>query len=370
MLNESQQIYEFAGLRLAAGETEIFRQSDAKAFPVRKKECSFLEAVLEQEGEIASYTMLRDRVWPERADVEAAKPVMRETKNTLNKLLKDISKVEADIIENVSGKGYRISVPVRKVSKISAVTTSDIPFAKHYWHIFFCCLCLAAIYSVALLVEVAYSFEEFRSTVPLAVSLIFVWIFSTNGLAFYTLLRLRHNGWKALLTAVVLSIASGVLVYVALGWYLPNQPITRAEFQTYPAQAAYLKSVIYFLLLTIFGVLIPFHTITSLEREFKQNKVNEISNLLCGEGRKTSLPILYFSPALLIGLFIGAMVLVFFLMAHLLENLQPDENMNLFFHMVLWRWILCLVFGFESLLWYKFRLEKIRTHAETLLRRT
>lgn len=148
-------------------------------------------------------------------------------------------------------------------------------------------------------------------------------------------------------------LAAAAILFGVLCFFLPASPITKANFQTYTAQAAYLKDICYFLPLVIFFLITPFHFIITMQREIVSGRDQLIFGLLTGD--KASVPprgTIYLRTWLLgfILLFMASYFLI--ARARLLDNLLPGPYMNLFEHLIQVRLALYFVLGFQCLAWY------------------
>ncbi len=94
--------------------------------------------------------------------------------------------------------------------------------AGHQWHVMASSTIYALLYSVALLIEVAYQFDRFSLIVWKITPLIFLWIFGTSVLALNVCgHRTRGEKSSGLLFSVLIFTGASVLLYAALGMVLP-----------------------------------------------------------------------------------------------------------------------------------------------------
>ena len=108
----SPKLYEFDGLRLDTEKSELVRLTDGARFSVRPKERDFLRVLLEHQKETVAYRDLHRIVWPEVVDFQSAIRTMRETKRTLDALLRDVVKSPTHIIKTVVNEGYCVRAVV------------------------------------------------------------------------------------------------------------------------------------------------------------------------------------------------------------------------------------------------------------------
>jgi hypothetical protein len=156
-------------------------------------------------------------------------------------------------------------------------------------------------------------------------------------------------------------IGAGLLLYVFLGPFVPDHPVTEANFQTYTAHGAYLKSVCYFLFLAVVFIIIPYHFVLSLRQEGRGAGARSTLDLLAGGGVGAAPGNSIYLRVWWLGLFLfGAAVFSPVVVAHLFDNLMPNVHMNLFMQLVIWRTLLFLLTGLECLLWYYRTLSEIK----------
>jgi hypothetical protein len=227
-------------------------------------------------------------------------------------------------------------------------------FGGHAWHVLAGCGLYASLYSVALLLEVSYRFDQYRRTAMILTPIVFVWILITSllglGADWKAVLNGRSSG---LLFSSSIFVVVALLLYIALGQYLPNYPITEANFPAYPAHGAYLKDTYYFLPLAVVFLLLPYHFVVTMQRELQAGRYHLGLALLMNErwsvvpGGAVYLRIWWLGLILLL-----AFVVSLALTSHLFENLKPNAYTGLFMQLVQWRLILYFALGVECLLWY------------------
>src|SRR6185369_12957752 len=217
------------------------------------------------------------------------------------------------------------------------------------------------LYAVALFVEVAYHYERFGSSAWVIAFVVLLLIFGTSLIGLWADLRLTAAGKKTgLLLSLSIFIVSALFTYVALGYYLPNEPITEARFQTYPAHGAYLKSVSYYLPLAAVCLILPFHFVISLHREIEEGN-QLVQNLLRGK-QPATVPAgaIFLRPWMLGPLLFGAAVYALVATAHLFDNLIPATYTSVFMQLVQLRLVLYFALGLECLLWYSWTMNEIK----------
>jgi DNA-binding winged helix-turn-helix (wHTH) protein len=238
----------------------------------------------------------------------------------------------------------------------------ESPFAGHFWHVVTGCALYALLYSIALMLEVAYEFDRYGARALQLVPPVFVWIFSTS-MAGLELDRRKTRQGKAtgLVFSLIIFVAAGVLLYWALGYFLPGEPITKAYFQTYSARAAFLKDVYYFVPLGVIFLALPFHFVVSMGRALQAEGSAREADLLFSD-RTSAVPMgaIYVKVSWLGILLSSAAMVSMPLTAHLIENLKSDPYMGLFIELLQWRVVVYFALGLECLIWYYRALNEIK----------
>jgi len=251
--------------------------------------------------------------------------------------------------ENNSGNGQETAF-----NRTSAQLLSS-PLKSHVWHLLAVCVLYALYYSVAFMMEIAYEYETYGKRALSIMPPIFLWIMGTSFIGLSGGLKLTSRGAKSgILFSLSVFVGAGLLLYVALGLFLPNSPITQASFPTYPAQGAFLKNVYYALPLVVLFVVLPFHSIVAIECELLNGKWPRQLELLRNSGSVAS-PVgaVYIRTWWLGGILIGTFCIALLGTAHLVENLRSSPNSGLFIQLAQWRFLLYFLLGLECVLWYQ-----------------
>ncbi|NOT62713.1 MAG: hypothetical protein HOP19_21100 [Acidobacteria bacterium] len=366
----SQQFcYEFGSFRLDPVR-RVLRKDD-EAVPIPAKAFDLLVIFLESDNQPISKEELMLKVWPENKAV--TDNTFSVTLSTVRKALGDSAKNPHYIVKD--SRGYRFLADVRKASASSELTPIEAnaptqnmltePRAFLGGHLRFV-LAIGALYgllyAVALLVEVAYGVDQYGRGALLRAPMVGLWASATaiGGLAAdWQLTRNRRRGG---LMASLLIVLLGTWVLVAGVWlYLPPVPITQLDIQAYTAQAAYLKMVIYILVLQFFFLLLPFHFVVTMQRELREGRHTATLDLLTGN-RLSVVP----RGAAFIGLWVlgGLMALLvvisLFLHQSLMSHLRMAQYMNLFANLILVRLILYHTLGGVGLWWYYHSLNELK----------
>lgn len=375
MPDKTPEFYEFEGVRLYVGKSEIIRLSDNAKFSIRPKERDFLKVLLDRPRETVAYEDLQQTVWPDVADAQSAMRTMRETKRTLDRLLRDVIKTSSHLIMTVVNEGYCIRavvvanyheatgvIPERDGENNPAVTTEVRRQVGIEWHIWMSCVLYSLLFSIALPLEIAYQWDR-HSRVALALTLpVFGWIMITSILGLKLDERLTKSGKAGGLAASILCFFLAATVLVAgVSFFLPSVPVTESTFQTYPAQAAYLKDAASFLVLASLFLLLPFHFIADFRRALEIGDRKEFLSL-SSSGRLSFVPKGTLYPRFWA---LCSLLVLFALVAlagttHLLDNLRPGPYMNLFVALTYVRWILYFGLGLFCLAQYHLSLNNVR----------
>ena len=417
MSKEIKHFYELECVCLYPEKAQLMVREDGRQYSIRPKERDLLLALIKKQGGVVTYEELRQGLWPEFTEVKDILQTIRETKRTLSKLLKDIGKKPDNIIQTVMGEGYRLNVEVTEgwegegdlleesTQDNSAPSSVDDPkyerpegsqnasgpeiptqraetlsqhypteneeviggvrslFGSHLWHLLISGILYALLYSIAIILEIAYQFERFGSTAMVIASLAFCWIWITSLCGFSVDLKLTTAGKTTGFTAsLLIFVGAALLLYFCLGLFLPGVAITEAKFQTYPAHGAFFKNVYYFLPLAILFLIIPYHFVISAQKELKAGQKQKVRDVLIGKRMRVA-PLgaiylrLWWLGALLLAAAIGGVVGI----AHLFENLLPGVHMNLFVQLEQWRTFIFFSLGLECMFWYYRRLNDLKS---------
>lgn len=254
-------------------------------------------------------------------------------------------------------KGYDMFVMMGISSRL------PLPFGGHLWHVLTASVLYALLYAVALVLEVTYQLDQYRPGLWGVSFGVFVWVFVTSvaGLGFDWKSAKRHEGARLSSYSVPVFIGAAVLLYAALRLYLPDQSITDARFQTYPARGAYLKDICYFLPLGIVFLVLPYQFVLSMQKELAAGRHRLSLALLSGEKwgvvpHGSIYPRAWWLGLLLFGAFVVSMTLT----SHLLDNLMPGAFRGLFVQLVWGRVALYFSLGLTCLFWYYRSLNEIK----------
>jgi len=343
-------LYEFDGFRLDPLRRSLRHGRESRS--LTPKAFELLLVFVQNPGVILSKGELIKLVWSEAI---VSDNNFNVTLNAARKALGE-SGGEHRYIIKVSD-GYRFVADVRIVPIGTDPQSSSAARSFDRWHllhIVVSSMLYAALYGSAVFLEVAYEFDRYRRSAFILAPIVLGWILFTSIAALVIdrkrIFRTKRNG---LSIAILIFFIAGGVVFVGLTRFLPNLPITQMAFPAYPAQAAFLKDVAYFLVLALLFLIIPFHFVTAMEHEMEDGHGRSVLDTLMA--RKLAVP-----PSGTIYLRFGhlALVLMMFavisiaMTAHLLDNLQPGIYRNLFTQLVYLRGILYFGLGIQCLAWY------------------
>jgi transcriptional regulator with XRE-family HTH domain len=194
-----------------------------------------------------------------------------------------------------------------------------------------CALMFSSLFGVSVLLEAAHEFRG-RETIEAASSASAIVLPMSLGA-----LRLDSRGITAhqsetLLYALLLIVAGAATQWLLVRPALPSYTIVQSRFQSQTAQAAHLKNTGYFLLLA-FLFWLPSHH--------------------CGEALRLHSEPGFCPPPLALWIVFALLVAAAVPMgAHLLDNLQPAPNQNVYFILFWLRAFLFFLLSAMILLWY------------------
>lgn len=243
-----------------------------------------------------------------------------------------------------------------------SLTSLRSALSEDGWFLLTSCTLYALLHALALFTEVAYQFDSYGASAIRIAPFVFLWVWTTSIASLLACRLLTLTGRRySLLFSISLFAASEVVLYLSMGWILPNVPITKALFQTYPAHGAYLKSISHFCPLAIIFLVVPYHFVIAARAQLRLGSVREIRKLLTGEEVGTAPEGAVFLRLNWLGIMltvaaIGSIVAT----AHLVDNLVPTEYTSMFTQLVQWRLVLYFALGAICLLWYSRSLNAIK----------
>jgi len=294
----------------------------------------------EKEQRLVAVHILECRVcWQEVKKLQAAVGVL---------------KTDRSLMKTVSPTDFAAAVGIS--SKL------DQPLGGHLWHGVISGSLFGVLYAVALLVEIAYDFDRYRTGGLLLAPLVFVWVLAASLGGMWLDWRrtsggLRGGWWMALLVEL-----TGIgLLFAGICLFLPAVPITKLTFQAYTAQAAYLKTMCYFVFLQSLFAVLPFHFVVGMQRELQEGRHHNALRVLTGDrmgiAPRGVFPIRFWVLTLLLAIIIPVSL---FLHHNLMSNLVDAPGMNLFANLLLVRLLLFYFTGVECLIWFHRSLNELK----------
>lgn len=243
---------------------------------------------------------------------------------------------------------HRSALPPRMLRMLQSA------FSGHEWYVLAASALYAAYFGVALLVELAYQFDRYGRAGQGIALLISCAIFASSLLGLSMGAKRIASGRRGglLLSATILVLAAAAVLIGACA-FLPAQPITQATFQTFTAQAAYVKAFCYIVPLGLIFLVTPFHFIVAMERELQSRDPVLGVNLLTGM-KPSAAPggTVFLRTWFLLLLLVGMMVYSLIGRSHLFDNLKPGPYMSLFQNLIHVRMILYFSLAILCLAWY------------------
>jgi DNA-binding winged helix-turn-helix (wHTH) protein len=356
--------------------------------PLTPKAFDLLIVFVDKRGEILSKGELIRSVWSEAVVTDNNFNV---TLTALRNALGETAREPRYIIKVPDG--YRFVADVRKVFEVDpqqvpdesarederetdsrnddSIRPSELSArapSSHVVHILVSSTLYAALYATCIVLEVAYGFERFKLTALKITPLAFVWI-AFSSLAALTLDRklVAQGSARGLAVSLGTFLLAAVLLFGGLTRFLPSIPITQANFQTYPALAAYFKDMVYFAALAFLYLILPFHRVLRMEVEIRKGRYRSVLDICTAELSAplgASYPGFWVLALLLVIIALAALAMT----AHLLDNLKPSPYSNLFTLLVYLRGVLYFGMGVECLIWYHSALGDLRRDCKLMIR--
>lgn len=376
MSTESEHIFEFGPFVLDPVAQTLVR--DGRESALAPKAFAVLLLLVENAGRTVKKEQIIRALWPD---------VIVEDQNVfLNiHLARKAVGDDADhptYIATVARRGYRFIAPVSRKDRVASEpipvevswvanasnqsTSSSRPLqsalSEDGWFLLTSCTLYALLYAIALFVEVAYQFDSHAASARRFAPFVFLWVWITSmaGLLACRFLTSRGRAYSLPL-AISLFLVSGVVLYVLMGSILPNVPITKALFHTYPAHGAYLKSISHFFSLAVIFLVVPYHFVIAARTQIRSGRPSQIRQLLTGERFGTAPEGTVFLRVKWLGVMLTiAAIASIVATAHLLDNLISTEYTSLFTQLVQWRLVVYFSLGVICLMWYSRSLNAIK----------
>lgn len=355
--------FEFDHFRLNPLRRQLFHNGQPRA--LTPNAFDLLCVLVKNHGEVVSKNDLIKAVWTANyvtdnnfnVTLTAVRRALGEKGRNPTYIFKvgDGYRFVADIRVIPAGRDGRIveeeTAPPVEPTKPAGLTAST----PHYTAQIVLSSCLyALLYVITLLLEIAYQFDRYGQQALQIAPAVFVWMTGSSIAALMADRKLTMEGKRGgMALSLSLFLIAAAALYAALTRFLPAVPITELNFQSYPAQAAYLKDTSYSVLLAVCFLILPFHFVVARQRDIIQGKEEEVLALLTGN-KLVALQI----RAIFVRPWMLAIVLLVFagfslvLTSHLLDNLRPSPYMNLFTQLIYARALVYFALGLECIIWY------------------
>lgn len=334
-------IYKFAEFTLHPAKRILLRNGEEISLVTRDFEILYL--LIEERQHILSKDHIINSVW---GDVFVADSSVEKAISALRKTLGD-TPTNSRFIKTVSKKGYKFVHDVDEITENKTIPNFEQPVLqtssnRHLAFITAAALLYGLLFWIALLLEIAYQFDRFGTTALWLGLPLVLWIAAASFAGLTLTERLvRREKRHSFFGGLAFFVGGTIAACLAMSYFLPNEPITAANFQTQPAFAAFLKnSLIYFLPLGVVYILIPFHFVCVQHNEMREN--SSVSG-------KTAINL---RPSFLFGLWLFTAVYSIVSTFRLLDNLLPGQYHNLFVSLVFLRFFVYFGLGLGCLLWY------------------
>lgn len=235
-------------------------------------------------------------------------------------------------------------------------------FSGHLPHVLISSGMYAGLFSVMLLLEIAYQFDRYGRTALVLTPIIFTWTFASSILALaLDWRRTSRDKAHGLLLSVSTFLGASFVLYMLILFFLPSSSITGSGSASYPAQASYLKDICYSLPVMLLFWAPTYHLVTALQRDLQQGRTSQVLEFLTG-GKFSIAPKGTIYPkvwVLILALMIMAAISAY-LTTNLLDHLDPSPYKNLFINLIYLRLILHFGLALKCLSWYHQALDELK----------
>jgi DNA-binding winged helix-turn-helix (wHTH) protein len=356
--------------------------------PLQPKAYEVLLILVENRNRLVTRTELLNSVWE---GVNVGKGALNFQIRQLRKIFGEVA-FKPQYIRTIPSVGFRFIADVQVLSQIPErsgttiaiqhrdskagdkeqdsdharparlVGMSPSSFAGHLGYVLVASAIYGAYFGVALLVEIAYQIDRYgRSGVLIALVIsCFVFLSSVFGLSIGAIRTTSGKRGGLALSASVFLLAAAI-VLAGASRFLPAEPITQANFQTFTAQAAYVKDFCYIVPLGLIFLVAPFHFVIAMECQLRGTDPVLAVNLLTGAKPSASPKgTVFLRTWFLMLLLTGMLVYSLIARAHLFDNLKADPNMGLFQTLIHVRMILYFGLAIFCLAWYYLALDGLK----------
>ena len=299
----------------------------------------FGDATEEQRDAFSAHLLECDYCWEEVQRLEAAIRVLRSDPEV-------VGAFAANDVINLFGLSARL----------------EKWFGGHWPQLAVAVSMYSLLFPLALLAEVAYDFDRLGRPAVDASPFMFVWIAVTSLAAFAMVWHgSRTNARAKVVYAGATLLIAPVVLFLGVRGLLPSYPVVQANFQTYTAQAGFLKSIVLTVPLAILFLMIPFDFILTLQRQLREGRHAFVLDML--NGASHAVPpkgALYLRPKILLAALVIDLVFSILGTIRLFEGLTPSPQMNLFMILTLARSFLYVTLWVGAWWWYTWALNEVK----------
>lgn len=277
--------------------------------------------------------------------------------NTIENTVTQVRKALGDdpvhpvYIQTLYGIGYEFIADVQTLvpapqEVLPIAPTAPVSFVRHALQAVFASALYAALYSIAVFVEIAYAVEEYIRQALGYSAFAFVWMFTTTlGGLFAGWRRSTAGKDGGLLISATTAATAVVLLLFSASRFLPGSVVTPLSFQGHTALSAFVKNAGYFFALGISFIVLPFQYVVGLH--LKQRPFS------------SQPPAVFARPWFLLLILITAWLWSHLSVSRIIEHLLPGKHMGLYINLLQGMRLLAFALGFECLAWYSLTLKRL-----------
>lgn len=364
--------YEFGPFCLDLRRRELLRNGERVR--LRRKAYDLLEVLVQHHGQVVSKDVLISQLWP---GAHAAENSLHVAIFAARKALDESAEDYQYIL--TASNGYSFVADVKEILeaedgdepvnsdlfdqlKISVNVNGSTVFLNQTLHIHISSALYGALAGVMVLVEVAYEFDKFFVLAAVLAPLAFCWAYISSTFILRAAERFVEQGRRdGLVRVIAMFIGAAIILYIGVSWFLPPVPVTRQAVAASTAQAAYLKAVVYHILMALPFLVAPFYFTLALLWELRRGEHRAVLRLLTGSRRSIppqgTIYLRIWALALILGFYAAYAAL-----AHhsLVGTLQPSPFKNIFIILLWVRLAIFLGFSTECLIWYYWALNEMK----------
>lgn len=248
--------------------------------------------------------------------------------------------------------------PVEVAAAFGISARLNEPFGGHIWMVLISCALYALLYVETLWTEIGLQIDHYADYALRGTPVIFVLIFSTTFAALRLCHRRVQRGGDYSLTLSFCLIAAAGLGAYGLSWVLlPNVRING----TSTPQETFFRNTTAFLGLATFCLLIPFHFVTTMQRELSEGKHSaSFRFLLRQKDGMSPQKVIYLDLRLVLVLLTLLAFSVWWGNEIYFTSLPPSRNRNFFVTAVQLLWFSFHGLGAGWLIWYSRMINELK----------